>query len=83
MTPQANPGLMYTGYMQHPMYHPMYDMYGNMMLSPPHMMPAFNPGPVFTDSPVPSSGNNKSTVDSGSEMPESRKSERQEKEPSL
>ncbi|KAM4064863.1 RNA recognition motif domain-containing protein [Hirsutella rhossiliensis] len=83
MTPQANPGLMYAGYMQHPMYHTMYDMYGNMMLSPPHMMPAFNPGPVFNGTPARSDRDNKSTVEPGSETPDGRKSEGKGKEPSL
>ncbi|PHH74357.1 hypothetical protein CDD80_3118 [Ophiocordyceps camponoti-rufipedis] len=53
MTPQANPGLMYAGYMQHPMYHTMCDMYGNFMMSPTHMMPAFNATPpVMNETPV-------------------------------
>ncbi|KAF4512735.1 hypothetical protein G6O67_000080 [Ophiocordyceps sinensis] len=84
MTPQANPGLMYAGYMQHPMYHPMYDMYGNMMLSPPHMMSAFNPGPVFNETPARSGRkNNRFTVEPGSQTPDSRKSEGNGKEPFL
>lgn len=84
MTPQANPGLMYAGYMQHPMYHPMYDMYGNMMLSPPHMMSAFNPGPIFNETPARSGRkNNRFTVEPGSQTPDSRKSEGNGKEPFL
>ncbi|RDA91439.1 hypothetical protein CP533_6288 [Ophiocordyceps camponoti-saundersi (nom. inval.)] len=45
ITPQANSGLVFPGYMQHPMYHTMCDMYGNIMVSPTHMMPAFNATP--------------------------------------
>ncbi|KND90387.1 Meiotic activator RIM4 [Tolypocladium ophioglossoides CBS 100239] len=51
MTPQTNPGFMYPGYMQPPMYHPMYDMYGNMLMSPTHMMPSFG-APVSNETPA-------------------------------
>ncbi|RDA88972.1 hypothetical protein CP532_0632 [Ophiocordyceps camponoti-leonardi (nom. inval.)] len=53
ITPQANPNLMFPGYMQHPMYHTMCDMYGNIMVSPTHMMPAFNATPpIMSETPA-------------------------------
>lgn len=46
MTPQGGPGMMYGGYMAPPFYGAMYDMFGNLMLSPTPMMspyPASHP----------------------------------------
>lgn len=70
MTPQANPGFMYPSYMQPPMYHPMYDMYGSMMMSPTHMMPPFGAAPVSSETPARS--DDKATDGSG-EMPDKGK----------
>lgn len=83
MTPQQNPGLMYAGYMQPPIYHTMYDMYGNMMLSPPHMMPTFNSPPVYNETSARASRDNNATDEPGSGTPGSRKQEGKGKEPSL
>jgi hypothetical protein len=69
MTPQANPGFMYPSYMQPPMYHPMYDMYGSMMMSPTHMMPPFGAAPPSSETPARS---DKATDGSG-EMPDKGK----------
>jgi len=38
MTPQGAPGMMYGGYMAPPFYGAMYDVFGNLMLSPTPMM---------------------------------------------
>ncbi|PFH58383.1 hypothetical protein XA68_13747 [Ophiocordyceps unilateralis] len=73
MTPQANPGLMYAGYMQHPMYHTMCDMYGNIMVSPSHMMPAFNATPpMMNETPARSDRGGSATDEAVSEMAKSK-----------
>ncbi|PHH64080.1 hypothetical protein CDD81_5073 [Ophiocordyceps australis] len=52
MTPQGNAAMMYAGYMQPHVYHPMFDMYGNMMIPPTPMVPPFA-GPNFlNDTPA-------------------------------
>ncbi|PHH88397.1 hypothetical protein CDD83_7594 [Cordyceps sp. RAO-2017] len=66
ITPQTNPGLMYAGYMQHPMYH-VYDMYGNIMLSPTPMMPTFNPTPTMNETAARAGEDNKATDESDTE----------------
>ncbi|PHH82018.1 hypothetical protein CDD82_7274 [Ophiocordyceps australis] len=51
-TPQTNAALMYPGYIQPHVYHPMFDMYGNMMMPPTPIVPSF-PGPTFlNDTPA-------------------------------
>ncbi|POR32900.1 Meiotic activator RIM4 [Tolypocladium paradoxum] len=70
MTPQTNPAFMYPGYMQPPMYHPMYDMYGNMMMSPTHMMPTFGAAPVSNETPAHSDYDDKASDGSNEEKPD-------------
>ncbi|PNY22679.1 Meiotic activator RIM4 [Tolypocladium capitatum] len=70
MTPQTNPGFMYPGYMQPPMYHPMYDMYGNMMMSPTHMMPAFGASPLSKETPARSDQDDHGSDGSGEKQPD-------------
>lgn len=45
MTPQGHPGMMYGGYMASSYYTPMYDMMGNLIMSPTPMMTPYATGP--------------------------------------
>ncbi|KJZ79317.1 hypothetical protein HIM_01468 [Hirsutella minnesotensis 3608] len=79
ITPQANHGLMYPGYMQHPMslYHGMYDMYGNMLYSPTHLVPTFSPTSISQETSVRSEAAQDIASVSGSDAFNEREGEEQ------